>query len=104
MPQTIAGTFAGSAGANTAGFLSDTLVIPSGVTTAILSISGNIDTSNRVRTRKSLDNGHTWVQVVSYTSAQTATAVPVVHGEHWQLLCSPSEFGKTIQYSLSAES
>lgn len=104
MSQNITGTFAGSAGATSRNQLSATLVIPSGVTTARLNLSGQIDTNNRVTTMKSTNNGYSWTAQATYNAAQTNVAITVAHGEHWQFLAFTAEAGKVVNYSLSVES
>lgn len=84
--------------------ISDTLVIPSGVTTAILNIAGNIDASNTVRAQSSTDNGQTWAAGTLYSSAQTNVGITVSHGQHWRLFGNLTQAWKTIQASLSVES
>ncbi len=103
MSQNIKGTFASGASSN-AGQLSDTLVIPTNETSAVLNLSGAIDASNTVKTQKTTDNGLTWADVATYNSAQADTAVTVAHGEQWRLLSLAAQAYKSINYSFSAES
>lgn len=103
MAQKIAGTFAAASG-TAAGLTSDILVIPTGVTTAIATITGPINTSNRVHLQKSTDNGQTWATQNNLSTVQTGLAITVAAGEHWRALQATSQAGKSIQYSLSVES
>lgn len=103
MSQKIAGTFVSGNSANP-GQISDTLVIPSGVTAAKLNLGGAINASNTVKTQKSTNNGQSWSDVATYTSAQTNASVTVAHGEHWRLVGVAAQALKAVDYSLSVES
>ena len=103
MSQKIAGTFVSGNSANP-GQISDTLVIPSGVTAAKLTVGGAVNASNTVKTQKSTNNGQTWADVTTYNSAQNGTSVPVAHGEHWRLVGVAAQALKAVDYSLSVES
>lgn len=103
MPQTIAGTFAATV-APAVGLTSDILVVPTGVTTARLNLSGAIDTNNRVHVQKSTDNGRTWTTQNNLATVQSNFGITVAAGEHWRCLQATGQTQKTIQYSLSAES
>ena len=104
MPQNVSGTFAASASTTNAGMRSDTLVIPSGVTSFRLSLSGDIDTNNRVNLSKSLDGWQTITAIANYLTVQSNTAIPAANGEQFRLTCTTAQAGKVIYYSLSAES
>lgn len=105
MAQNIAGTFVATVGATAGGQASPILVIPSGVTSARVNVSGDIGASNRVFVQKSTDNGQNWTLTNNLSAAQTNLAVTVAHGEHWRLLAqSTSNANKTIVYSMSVES
>lgn len=103
MSQNVKGTFV-SAKSVAIGQVSDVLAIPTGTTTLRLTLSGQIDASNTVRTQKSINGGHTWTNQTTYNSAQTNAAVTVAAGEQWRLSLISHQAGKQIEYSLSAES
>lgn len=103
MSQNITGTFA-SGQASSVGANSATLLIPSATTTAKLTLSGQIDASNVVKTQKSTNGGQSWTDVATYTTAQTNTSVTVAHGESWRLYLNAQQAGKQIVYSFSVES
>lgn len=102
MSQIVKGSFA-SAGSANLGVNSDALVIPSGVTSMKLSVSG-LDASNTVKSQKSTNNGHTWADQTTYNSNQSAVAVTVAHGEQWRLFVITQQVTKLIDYIMSAES
>lgn len=102
MPQNVKGTFA-AAPIAVPDALSDTLVIPSGITAAVLSLNGALDESDSVEVQKTLDNGQTWLAVETYAAPQSRTAFSVAHGEQWRLMAVGVP-GQPISYSLSAES
>lgn len=106
MPQKIAGTFAGSASTNTAGQISDVLVIPSGTTAVFVTVSGDVDANNQVRVRRSINNGQTWSNALTINAPTTnqSIAVSLATQTHWMIDSNTSQVGKNIQYSLSAES
>jgi hypothetical protein len=60
MSQNVKGNFA-SASSSNLGQTSDVLVIPSGVTSMLLTLGGTIDASNTAKTQKSTNSGQTWV-------------------------------------------
>lgn len=102
MSQAIAGSFA--CGPSIAlGQTSPQLVIPTGVTSAKLTLTG-LDASNTVKTRKSINNGATYVDQVTYNSDQAAVAITVVAGEHWDMTNVAQQALKTIAYKFSVES
>lgn len=103
MSQNISGTFVNGQSANP-GQISDTLVIPSGVTSARLNLSGAIDASNTVKAQKSVNNGQSWTDGSTYNSVQANTAITVAHGEQWRLVTVAQQALKAVNYSLSVES
>lgn len=107
MAQSIKGTFSSGASAGV-GQTSAELVIPSGVTTARLTVPNNaistIDASNTVKTQRSLNNGVTWADQTTYNSAQSSTAITVAHGEQWRLSLVAQQAFKSMDYTLSCES
>lgn len=103
MSQNVKGSFASAASFNS-GALSDALVIPSGVTTMRLTLAGTIDGSNTCKTQKSTNSGQTWTDQTTYSSAQSAVAVTVAHGEQWRVAIVTQQAFKQLDYSLSAES
>ncbi len=105
MTAAIVGTFAcGSTPAGAGAMQSGVLVIPSGATTAKLTLGDAIGASNTVKTQKSTNNGATWVDQVTYNAAQAATPVAVVPGEHWRLVNVAIQALSQVSYKFSAES
>lgn len=111
MSQNIRGTFA-SGQSSGVGQTSAELMIPSGVTSAKLTIpndsthpvNSTIDASNTVKTQKSTNGGQTWTDQTTYNSAQSATAITVAHGEVWRLVLVTQQAGKSMSYELSVQS
>ena len=103
MSGLVAGTFA-NGGSVGVGMRSEPLVIPFGATSMFLTLGDGIDASNTVKTRKSTDNGITWVDQVTYNAAQNGTAVTVAHGEQWIVETVAGQALKQISYKLSCES
>lgn len=101
MSQAVSGTFANGQSVGV-GYTSDTLVIPTNVTSMLLTLSGDIDASNTVKTQKSTNNGHTWADQTTYNSAQSAVAVTVAHGEQWRLITVAGQANKAINYRMNA--
>ena len=107
MPQIIKGTFASGASAGV-GQTSAELMIPSGVTTARLTLPNNTistnDASNNCKTQKSTNGGQTWADQTTYNSAQSNVAVMVAHGEVWRLASVAQQAFKSMEYELSVQS
>lgn len=103
MSQALKGTFASAQSVNL-GQLSPQLVIPFGTVTAKLTLAGAIDASNTAKTQKSIDNGQTWADQVTYNAAQSNVAVTVVAGEQWRLAIVAQQAFKAMDYALLAES
>jgi hypothetical protein len=103
MSQKIRATFVSGQSVN-AGQISDVLMIPTGVTSALLNIVGDIDGSNTVKTQKSTNNGYSWADQTTYSSQQINVAVTVVAGEQWRAVCNSVQPNKLIALSLSVES
>ena len=103
MSAQVAGTFANGQSVGV-GQRSDVLVIPSGVTSMFLTLSGAIDASNTVKTRKSTNNGITWADQTTYNAAQAGVAVTVAHGEQWILETVAGQANKAIDYRMSCAS
>lgn len=101
MSQKIAGTFASPLSAML-GQTSPQLVVPSTPVQAKLNTTG-LDASNTVKTQKSLDNGVTWADQVTYNADQVNTLVTVAHGEQWRIFLLAQQVGKQIQYSFGVE-
>ena len=111
MSQNIRGTFSSGASSGV-GQTSDVLAIPTGTTTARLTIpndsthpvNSTIDASNTCKTQKSADSGATWADQTTYNSAQSAVAVTVAAGEQWRLVLVSQQANKSMAYELSAQS
>ena len=111
MSQIIRGTFA-SGQSSGVGQTSAELLIPTGTTTARLTIpndstspvNSTIDASNTVKTQKSTDYGVTWVDQTTYNSAQSNVAVTVAAGEQWRFFLISQQANKSMSYELSAQS
>lgn len=103
MSAQVSGTFANGQSVGV-GQRSDALVIPSGVTSMFLTLDGDIDASNTVKTRKSTNNGITWADQTTYNSAQAGVAVTVAHGEQWILETVAGQARKVIDYRMSCAS
>jgi hypothetical protein len=112
MPQNIQGTFV-SGSSPGPGQTSDVLVIPAGTVngaatySARLTLPSNpistIDASNTARTQRSLDNGVTWANQVTYNSAQNNVAITVAPNEQWRLQLITQQAFRSMDYSLSVE-
>jgi len=105
MAQKIMGTFATGL-APGAGATSDSLMIPTGKTAAVLNIAGGIDASNTVQLQKrAATTANDWSNVGgAYSSAQTDAPITVAAGEEFRLVLVTSQKEKAISYSLSVES
>ena len=108
MAQNVTGTFVSAQSVNN-GQLSDILVVPAGITggtrVGLVNISGDISASNPVTLQRTLNNGASWSTFGGpYTSAQTNTQVTLSPVGQYRYLCDMGQAGKTINYSLSAES
>jgi hypothetical protein len=103
MSQNVKGNFA-SASSSNLGQTSDVLVIPSGVTSMLLTLGGTIDASNTAKTQKSTNSGQTWVDQTTYNSAQTNVAVTVAAGEQWRVAIVTQQPLKQLHYGMSVES
>ena len=102
MSQVIQGTFA--TGSNpVSGNDSPPLVIPTGFTSARLTLTG-LDASNTVKSQKRTAPGGAWADQTTYNSNQTLVAVTVANGEEWRILGITQQALKDIQYKFSAES
>jgi hypothetical protein len=84
------------------GNASDTLVVPTGVTSMKLTTVG-LDGSNTVKTQKRVAGG-AWSDQTTYSSDQTNTAVTVAAGEEWRLVQVTQQAIKDVRYKLSCES
>jgi hypothetical protein len=108
MAQQISGTFVrplGTSGAGAAvGLSSDTLDIPSGVSSIKLWATP-LDASNTIKTQRSVNNGATWVDQTTYNANQNGTSIGVTPGHQWRLTpVNLSTAGRCVDYRLSAES
>ena len=107
MSQIIKGTFSSGASVGV-GQTSAELMIPSGVTTARLTLPNNsisvIDGSNTCKTQKSTTGGQSWADQTTYNSAQSNVAVTVAHGEVWRLVSVAQQALKSMAYELSVQS
>ena len=102
MAQLIQGTFA--TGANPApGNASDTVQIPTGVTTARLTTLG-LSGSNQIKTQKRTSPGGAWVDQTTYSSDQTNTAITVASGEEWRLFQVAETATTDIRFKFTCES
>lgn len=102
MSQNVKGSFVNGASVGV-GETSAELVIPSGAVSMKLNATG-LDGSNTIKTQKTTNNGHTWVDQTTYNSNQVNTVVTVAHGEQWRLFCITQQAIKVIDYSMSVES
>ena len=102
MSQALKGSFVSTSSVSV-GQISSILVIPSGTTVAKLTATG-FDASNRLKTQKSTDNGHTWADQVTYNANQAASGVVVVHGEQWRLVSVAQQPMKVMDYEFRAQS
>jgi hypothetical protein len=102
MPQALMGTFSTGQSA-VVGQSSGPIVIETGKTTARLTVTG-LNGSNQVKTQKSTNNGQTWADQTTYSSAQTNVGVTVVAGEHWRLVTTAQQALRDIPYKFSMES
>ena len=102
MAQTVQGTFATGA-TSAVGNISDTIVIPTSVTSMKLTTLG-LDGSNTIKTQKVTAPGTAWVDQVTYNSEQTLTAITVVAGEQWRLVQVTQQVLKDVRYKMSVES
>lgn len=98
--STIAGTFSTGSTASV-GNVSDTCVIPSGVTTMRISTSG-LDASNTVRTEKRTTPGGTFTAQTTYSTDQNSAAVTVAPGEEWRLFQLTQQPIRDVRYRLQA--
>lgn len=104
MAQTIQGTFAYRNASSTArNQVSDTLVIPTGVTSMRLSTVG-CNGSNTLRTERSTDNGATWAAQTTYNSEQTLASISVTENDQWRIASVVQQALRDLQYRLSVES
>lgn len=105
MTQTVAGSFA--TGNNVAGLLdqqSGVLVVGSQLSgNMLLTIGGDVSAGNSVKTQKSTNNGTTWADQSTYTTAQAKVAVTVAAGDQWRLVTVVMAALKTINYAMSLE-
>lgn len=85
------------------GNASDVMVVPTGVTTARLTITG-LDGSNTVKSQKRTTPGGAFADQTTYNSNQSNVAVTVAAGEEWRLLGITQQAIKDIQYKFSCES
>lgn len=85
------------------GNASDTMVVPTGVTSAKLTTVG-LDGSNTVKTQKRTSPGGAWVDQTTYSSDQTNTAITVAAGEEWRLVQVTQQATKDVRYKLTCES
>lgn len=102
MSQCVKGSFASGASVQI-GESSPELVIPTGLANLKLTLTG-LDANNTVKTQKSLNNGHTWADQVTYNANQAGVNVAAVHGEQWRLVHVAGQALKTIDYEMSAQS
>jgi hypothetical protein len=100
MSATIAGSFS-TASVAVAGNTSDILPIPTGTTTAKLTLTG-CDASNTVRTQKRTAGG-TWTNQTTYSSNQSAVSITVAAGEEWQLAHLTAQAYHDLQFKLTTE-
>lgn len=102
MSQNVKGTFASGASVQI-GETSAELVMPSGSASFKLTTAG-LDANNTVKTQKTLNNGHTWADQVTYNADQAATVIAAVHGEQWRLVHVAGQALKRVDYSMDAQS
>jgi hypothetical protein len=101
MSQNVKGTFASGASVQI-GETSAELVIPSSTVQMKLTTTG-LDANNTVKTQKSINNGYTWVDQVTYNADQAAAAIVVAHGEQWRLQHVAGQAVKRIDYEMKAD-
>lgn len=102
----ISGTFTGGS-TDHAGALyqgSAELLIPAGVTSARLTLTGGLTANDRVRTQRSTDGGDTWTNQTVYNSDQNATNVTVVPGHRWRIVTVNLRANRDINYLFTVES
>lgn len=96
------GTFTTGSTASTGGNTSDVLNVPTGMTTARLTITG-LDGSNTVKTRKRTTPGGAWADQTTYNANQSNVAVTVATGEEWQIVSVTQQAIKDIAFKFSCE-
>lgn len=101
MSQNVKGTFASGASV-TIGETSAELVMPTGSASFKLTTVG-CDANNTLKTQKTLNNGHTWADQVTYNAEQAATVIPAVHGEQWRVVHVAGQALKRLDYELKAD-
>lgn len=101
MTANISGSFS-TASVAVAGNTSDILPIPTGTTSARLTLTG-CDASNTCKTQKRTA-GATWVDQVTYNANQSAVAITVAAGEEWRLQHVTAQAMHDLQFRLSCES
>lgn len=87
MTQTVAGTFA--TGADAVGLgdqQSGVLVCGSTVSGQATLNTSALDTNNKIRMQKSVDNGATWTTVANLTTTQVNATISVLPGEQYRLI------------------
>ena len=104
MPGPIAkGSFdSGNATVGSATVAGDTMCVPTGKTTMLLTTQG-LDASNTIKTQKRTAGG-VYVDQTTYNSDQTNTPVTVAAGEEWRVVCVTQQPIREIRYTLSCES
>lgn len=95
-------TFTVGAG-DSVGNASDTMNVPTGVTTARLTTVG-LDASNTIKTQKRTTPGGAYADQTTYNSEQTNVAVTVAAGEEWRFVQITQQVSHDIRYKLSCES
>ena len=101
MSANVSGSFS-TASVAVAGNNSDILAVPTGTTSAKLTLTG-CDVNNTCRTQKRTAGG-TWANQVTYNANQTNTAITVAAGEEWQLVHLTAQAMHDLQFRLSCES
>lgn len=101
MSQNVKGSFASGASVSV-GETSPELVMPSGSASFKLTTVG-CDANNTVKTQKTLNNGYTWADQVTYNAEQAATVIAAVHGEQWRLVHVAGQALKRVEYEMKAD-
>ena len=82
--------------------VSDTMVVPTGTTTARLTTTG-LSGANQLKTQKRTA-GATYVDQTTYNSDQTNVAITVAAGEEWRIVQILQAVNTDVKYKFSCES
>ena len=81
---------------------SDVLVVPTGMTSMRLTLTG-LDGSNTVKTQKRTTPGGTFTDQTTYNSDQANVAVTVATGEEWRVVQITQQAIKDVRFKMSCE-